>query len=163
MLFCTQTITNWQTDAEAIRRGRYGVIEICEGRLVAIHLRPFPKIVTILHAFIAARSTHRRRRGDRLWLYYNQPRRHNNFLAVAYAVSTRDSSLASMNAALRVLEGIAEQKQSDALLCDIANRRISDRLLARWGWQPHAPNRWHRNFIKRFYGDYSGSVLPEMA
>jgi hypothetical protein len=22
------------------------------------------------------------------------------------------------------------------------------------GWEPHKPQRWHRNFIRRFYGVY---------
>jgi hypothetical protein len=27
-------------------------------------------------------------------------------------------------------------------------------FLARFGWEPHKPQRWHRNFIRRFYGVY---------
>jgi hypothetical protein len=53
-----------------------------------------------------------------------------------------------------VLDEVARLKASDAILCDVWNWRISDRLLARWGWQPHKPDRWHRHFIKRFYGVY---------
>ena len=40
-------------------------------------------------------------------------------------------------------------KNADALLCDAANLKISDRLLARFGWEAHAPMLGHRNFIKR--------------
>ena len=54
------------------------------------------------------------------------------------------------------LDRIAELKRTDAILCDAANLRISDRLLARFGWESHAPGRWSRNFIKRFYGVYPG-------
>jgi hypothetical protein len=35
--------------------------------------------------------------------------------------------------------------------------RLSDRLMARLGWEPLAPRRWHRNFIRRFYGVYPSS------
>ena len=31
---------------------------------------------------------------------------------------------------------------------------ISDRLLARLGWEAHKPQRWHRNYIRRYYGEY---------
>jgi hypothetical protein len=55
---------------------------------------------------------------------------------------------------LTALDDVAELKKSDALLCDAANTRISDRLIRRFGWQPHKPQRWHRNYIKRFYGEY---------
>ena len=27
-------------------------------------------------------------------------------------------------------------------------------VLQRLGWEPHCPSRWHRNYIKRFYGVY---------
>ncbi len=98
---------------------------------------------------------HQRARGDRLWLYYNQPRRHPKFLALKFVVSTRNTSWASMVRALEVLDEIAQIKQCDALLCDAANLRLTPRLLAREGWEPHTRSRWHRNYIKRFYGDYS--------
>ena len=26
--------------------------------------------------------------------------------------------------------------------------------MARLGWEPHKPQRWHRNYIRRFYGTY---------
>jgi hypothetical protein len=75
-------------------------------------------------------------------------------LALTYVLSTRQCRLATFKGALDVLDEIARLKGTDALLCDAANSRISDRLLSRWGWQSHCPSRWHRNFIKRFYGVY---------
>ncbi len=30
----------------------------------------------------------------------------------------------------------------------------------RLGWEPHKPQRWHRNFIRRFYGQYPDIALP---
>ncbi len=99
---------------------------------------------------------HRYCAGDRIWLYYNQPRRFRNFLVLRYVVSNRDTSLATVRRALDALEEIARLKQSDALLCDAGNWRISAKLLDRLGWAPHCPSRWHRHFIKRFYGQYPG-------
>ena len=86
--------------------------------------------------------------------YYNQPRRHSNYLSVAFVLSHRDGTLATFRRALTVLDEVARLKRTDAILCDAWNWRISDRLAARWGWEPHKPQRWHRNFIKRFYGVY---------
>jgi hypothetical protein len=45
-------------------------------------------------------------------------------------------------------------KRSDALLCDVLNERISDRLLQRWGWERHVLDSPRRHHIKRFYGEY---------
>ena len=83
-----------------------------------------------------------------------------NYLALKYIVSTLGTSYATFRAALTVLDAIAALKQSDAILCDAANVRITDRLLARFGWEPHKPQRWHRNFIRRFYGNYPTVRLP---
>ncbi|HEY4761947.1 MAG TPA: hypothetical protein VIH42_15325 [Thermoguttaceae bacterium] len=149
-----ETITNLDAGAETLRRRAYGVIEIVGGHFCRIRLRPFPKIISAPEIVLFGHSYHRYIRGDRLWLYYNQPRRFPNFLVLRYVVSTRQSSLGSLTRASDVLDYIARLKHSDALLCDVANWRISTKLLARWGWAPHCSSRWHRHYIKRFYGTY---------
>ncbi|NQT40504.1 MAG: hypothetical protein HQ581_23630 [Planctomycetes bacterium] len=145
-----ETVTDLHDGADVLRRRRYGVIEVVDGRLRRIRLRPFPKLISAPEVLLLGRWIHRRRRGDRFLVFYNHPRRHDRFMAVTYTVSNRDSTLASAQQARDVLEEIARLKGIDALLCDVATSRISERLLRRWGWEPHAPVRWHRNFIKRF-------------
>ncbi len=145
-----ETVTDLHDGADVLRRRRYGVIEMVDGRLRQIRLRPFPKLISAPEVLLLGRWIHRKRRGDRCLVFYNQPRRHDQFLAVTYAVSSRNSTLASLRQAQAVLDEIARLKGIDALLCDVATSRISERLLRRWGWEPHAPVRWHRNFIKRF-------------
>ncbi len=149
-----ETITDLQSGAESLRRRPYGVIEFAEGRFRRIRLRPFPRLVTGPEVLLVGGTVHRRLAGDRLWLYYNQPRRCANFLVLKYVVSSREASFGSLRRAMDVLDEIARLKRSDALLCDASNWRISDRLMARWGWVSHCPSRWHRHFIKRLYGEY---------
>ncbi len=144
-----ETITDLPAAAETLRRRRYGVIETRDGQFVAVHLRPWPKFVSIF-SVLFGQWYHKHVRGDRLWLYYNQPRRHTQFIALKYIVSARNTSWATFMQSLRVLDKIAHIKRTDALLCDAANLRLTPRLLARLGWQPHAKSRWHRNYIKRF-------------
>jgi hypothetical protein len=155
-----RTIGDWQTGQNELRRGRYGVIETCTGRLVAVRLRPWPKLVSWPEVFPVGRLYHARGQADRCLLYYNQPRRFPNFLALKYVVSTPGTSYATLRAALAALDALAELKRVDALLCDAANRRISDRFLRRHGWEAHKPQRWRRNFIKRFYGKYPATLAP---
>lgn len=143
-----ETVTDFRAAAETLRRRRYGVIEVRRGKFVALHLRPWPKLVSIVGAMFG-QWYHRHARGDRLWLYYNQPRRHPKFVALKYVVSSRNTAWASMLQALSILEEIAAIKRSDALLCDAANLRLTPRLLARLGWERHTRSRWHRNYIKR--------------
>ena len=70
------------------------------------------------------------------------------------------TSYRTFRASLKVLDAIAALKQIDAIVCDAANARLSDRFMARQGWEPHKPQRWHRNYIRRFYGEYPvGRVL----
>jgi len=149
-----RTITDPFVDADALRRRRYGVIEMVDGRLVAIHLRPWPKIVSLIDVSLTGKRHHARRDGNRCLVYYNQPRACPNYLALVYVLSTRDCTLATFRGALGVLDDVARLKRTDAILCDAWNTRISDRLLKRGGWEAHKPSRWHRNFIRRFYGTF---------
>lgn len=141
-------------EREALRRGRYGLIEVVDGRLQAIHLRHWPRIVSALEIEWLGLRWHANRPGNRCLLHYAVPRRFANYLVLKYVVSYRDCTFATFRRSLEVLDAVAQLKRSDAILCDVWNARISDRLLARWGWQPHKPSRWHRHYIKRFYGAY---------
>lgn len=149
-----KTVAELATDADTVRRRRYGVIETAAGRLVAVRFRPFPKWASLPEVLFFGERRHRRWTDDRCLLYFNQPWRYSNFLAVPYIVSGQGTKLATFFAALSALDEVARIKRSDAILADVLNIRISDRLLARKGWAPHKPSRWHRHFIKRFYGEY---------
>ena len=105
-------------------------------------------------AALALTAPCRHREGDRCLLYFNQPRRFQNFLAVKYIVSSRGAGYATHRRALEALDEVARIKGVDAMLCDLANRRITESMMRRWGWEPHKPSLWHRHFIKRFYGTY---------
>ena len=151
-------ITDLHASADIVRRRRFGVIEMVQGQFAALQFRPWPKFASLPEIRLAGRWQHARRAGDRCRLYFNQPISSSNFLALTYVVSNRDTTFATFRGALCVLEEIAEIKQSDAILCDLGNPRISQRLLDRWGWQPLTRTRFHRPFIKRFYGDYTSRL-----
>jgi hypothetical protein len=137
------TKEEWRAALPAIQAGRYGVIETSAGQLQAIHFRTFPKLFAWPDLWPVHSRYHAAGTTDRCLLYYNQPRSCPNFLALKYVVTAA--------------------KQTDAILCDAANSRLSDRFLARQGWEKHKPQRWHRNFIKRFYGTYPVIHLPVLA
>jgi hypothetical protein len=149
-----ETIDGFATGCERIRAHRYGVIETAAGELRAVHLRPWPKLLALPEVLPLGANYHLRGEKDRCLLYYNQPRRVGNFLALKYIVSTFGTTFRTFRAALTALDAIAEIKQIDAIVCDAGNIRLSDRVMARLGWEPHKPQRWHRNFIRRFYGAY---------
>jgi hypothetical protein len=153
-----ETIDDLDTGREQIRARRYGVIETAGGELQAIHLRSWPKLVSMSELWPLGPRYHCRGAADRCLLYYNQPQRMPDFLALRYVVSTAGTSYATFRAALKTLDQVAALKHVDAIVCDAGNIRLSDRLMARLGWEPHKPQRWHRNYIRRFYGVYPAAA-----
>lgn len=148
-----QLVTNLQAQADILRDRAYGCIVTADDRFVAVHLRPWPKWGSLLETWWDQRRLHRRP-GNRCWLYYNQPCLHKNFLALMYIASTKDATFGTVHGALAVLDEIARIKRTDAIVCEVNNPRISDRMLNRHGWEQHCLDSGGRNFIKRFYGEY---------
>ena len=158
MVLPFQTVTDLAAQAPILRRRRYGMIEMADRRLVGIHLRPWPKLISYPEIWWLGSRFHRQAVGDRCWLYYNQPLQCPNFLALPYVVSSRNANPATLHGALAVLDEIARIKGSDAILAEVSNARISDRLLNRRGWQSHYPASRRRHFIRRFYGQYESPL-----
>lgn len=149
-----ENVYNLSEGAEFLRRRAHGVIEARGGEFYRIRLRPFPTLVSIGEILVRGRLIHAYRRADRCLLYYDQPRRFPNFLAVKYVISTRGTSYQTFLRTLQALDEVARIKGSDALLCELATWRIGREMMDRWGWQPHCDSRWRRHYIKRFYGVY---------
>lgn len=144
-------------DHDKIRRRRYGTIEIVAGRLTRIRFSPVPRLLSIPDVGWLRNPFHKRARGDRCLVYFSQPLGSPRYLAIRHVVSTRDCQYASVRRAAQVLDELARIKESDAIVCDVVNFRISSRLLRRWGWEPLREKWWHRFWIKRFYGAYPPS------
>lgn len=149
-----ETITQFDSPPKSLAKRRFGVIETQAGQLSAIHVRPYPQVCSLRELWPIGDRYHAKGTEDRCWLYYNQPLRASRFLALRYVVSTKGTSYATFRAAIRSLDWLAAHKGVDALVCDAANSRLSERFMRRQGWEPHAPMPWRRNFIRRFYGDY---------
>lgn len=151
-----ETVTDLSVGAETLRRRRYGVIETRGGALARVLLRPLPTLFAWEEVWPAGGWRHASGPPDLCRLYYNAPRSAPGYLALRYVATTPGASYKTFRAALTVLDQIAEIRGSDALVCDAANHRLSDRFLRRMGWEPHKPELWRRNYIRRFYGVYPG-------
>ncbi|MCA9241839.1 MAG: hypothetical protein KDA37_16630, partial [Planctomycetales bacterium] len=150
----TETVADLSRHTDTVQRRRYGVIETRAGGFVHLTLRPFPKLLSLRELWPVGDRYHERGAADRCRLYYNQPLGSPSFLALKYVATTHGTSYRTLLAALRVLDQVAEIKGTDAIVCDAANSRLSDRFMRRMGWAPHAPMRWRQSIIKRFYGAY---------
>ncbi len=153
-------ITDWDLGKEDLCRGRYGVIETRAHQFYAVHLRPWPKLISLRELIPVGDRYHAYGTADRCLLYYNQPRSASNFLALKYIVSTSGTSYRTLVASFKLLEMLAEIKASDALVTDVANQRLSDRFMKRLGWESHKPQKFHRNYIRRYYGTYPEHKFP---
>ncbi len=151
---------------DMLRRRKHGVIEVRDGELHRIDLRPWPAMVSQWRLWRDAR----RRIGNGLdtdhedvcRLYYDQVWRMPQFMALKYVVSQPGTSFRTFRVATLVLDEIARIKRTDAIVCEARNSRISDRLLKRWGWESHVVGSRRRHFVKRFYGLYPPtSMTPE--
>lgn len=149
-----ETISNIETNQDSLCRRPYGVIEAVNGRFMHVKLRPWPKYASLVevHWLRAMKSTRHQQNACRI--FYNQPMGHRNFLTLSYVETSLNTQLKTVYAALDVLNQIAFIKCSDAVLAEVTNKRISDRLLIRRGWEPHMEHKRQRHWIKRFYGTY---------
>lgn len=140
----------------------YGIIEVIDGEFKCIKFKPWPKIISSMEiGLFGARSHDQGDIKDHCRLYYNQPFFHKRYLALKYVVSTHGTSFRSFRLATRILDEVARIKNTDAIVCEVTNPSISNRLMKRWGWEKHLQDRPSRHFIKRFYGDYPESMIDE--
>lgn len=161
MLGLSHTVTDLHDEAgaELLRTWSYGVIEIADEKLVGVHLRPWPTLVSVPEVWLG-QLFHRWTAGNRCWIYYNVPFGCPSFLAVTYAASYRDTTLGTIRLGMETLDRIAAIRRTDALVCEISLSKIPPALCRRWGWEPHCANQIGlRHFIKRFYGEYPKHAL----
>ncbi len=149
-----ETVRNIPKHCDVIARRPYGVIEVTEGRFEAIHLRPWPKIISVVEANWLGGWQHGRWKKDQCLLYYNQPMGHPNFLALKYTVSSLGTTYKTFRRTLQVLDEVARIKQTDAIVAEVTNHRLSDRFMKRMGWEQHLLHKKGRHYIKRFYGEF---------
>jgi len=139
---------------ECLKNKPYGMIEAHDGHLAFVQIRPFPKFISVAEAAWIGGWTHKRIQRNRVQVFYNQPVQHKNFLVAKYAVSELGTTLATMRAAFRTFMEIARLKQVDAALCQVISKRVTDRVMRYWGFEPHHPGGRGRHYIRRFYGEY---------
>ena len=154
-----EVVTDLRGAADRLRRRRFGVIQIRDGCLRSVRLRPWPARFTRGEVAWQQRYLHDRRAGDCCWLYYNQPWGSPDYLALQYVVSYRETTVRTLRTALDVLDEIARIKATAALVCQVTNGRLTDRMLRRAGWERHLSHSGGRHFIKRFSGETPQSDL----
>ncbi|QDV68457.1 hypothetical protein Poly24_21660 [Rosistilla carotiformis] len=155
-----ETVCDLEEGAATLQRRHHGVIEVRDGCLSSIHLRPWPTLVTRLRVWRDNRRRDSHSQQDVCRLYYDQLWSQPNFLVLKYVVSTPGTRFATARLAALTLDAIAEIKRTDAIVCEASNARLSERLLDRWGWQRHLLTSSRRHYIKRLYPNSAPLASP---
>lgn len=150
-------VKNLAAEGARLEHWRAGRIVTASGRLVGVERRWMAYKATRLRVWWDRRQPP----GGAIQceLYFHQPIGNPGFLVLGYVRSHPLASLSSFYCATLALDEIARIKGCYAIVAEVTNERLSDRLLARWGWAQHCRTWRGRHFIKRFYGDYP-SIPP---
>lgn len=144
------TLERIEGNEQVVRDAHYGWLDVRDGRLAQVRLRPWPKLGSRFEVWWCEQFGWRRRKGDYCRLFFNQPRSCPDYLNLPWMQSTAETTLKTVFAALDALDQIADIKESEAIVCELANPRLSDRLMRRLGWERHLEHAAGRHYIKRF-------------
>ncbi|MCC6510378.1 MAG: hypothetical protein IT423_14840 [Pirellulaceae bacterium] len=150
--------TDLQADAGRLEKWGAGRIVTANGRLRFVQRRWIPYRAHRLGVWWDMRQ--RLSTAVQCELLFHHRWGNPDFLVLSYVKSHARASLASLYCASLALDEIARLKRSHAIVAEINNPRISDRLLERWGWERHCLSWRGRHFIKRFYGVFP--AIPEV-
>lgn len=135
-----------------LERWRCGRIVTGQGRLKFVQRRWMGYRASIWR--VALERRYRPQSAIECELFYHHGWLSSDFLVLGYVRSHPQATLASFYCATLVLDEIARIKRSHAIVTELSNDRLSDRLMTRWGWQQHCLTWPGRHYIKRFYGTY---------
>ncbi len=155
--FICPRVTTLASAQATLEKWRCGRIVTLDGRLKYIQRRWLGYRASIWR--VALERRFRPSGQPECSLYYHHGWLSSDFIVLGYVRSHPRSSLSSLYCATLVLDEIARIKRANAIVTEVSNGRLSDRLLARWGWEQHCLTWPGRHFIKRFYGDYP-SIPP---
>ena len=150
-------VTDPHLQADLLRSWKNGRIVMRDGKLVAIRKRHWAATASIARVWFQTRF--KPGNSDQCVLDYRSSRL-GGLMVLDYIRSGPKTRLATVRGACQILDEVARLRQSVAILAHVSTGAISDRLLTRWGWEPHATNLAGRHWIKRFYGQYP-SVTTE--
>ncbi len=145
-------VVDLASSSAELERWRCGRIVTSQGRLKYVQRRWLGYRASIWRVALDRRW--RRKTAVECELYYHHNMFSSDYLVLGYVSSHAASSLSSFYCATLVLDEIARIKRSHAIVTEVSNPRLSDRLLNRWGWERHCLTWPGRHFIKRFYGTY---------
>ncbi len=156
-MLCVESTNDPFKDERKICRWRNGRIVMRAGKLIEIQRRLTCGSVSV--AQVWWQSKYGRDDDDLCWIDYHQPLGMSKFLTLDYIRAGTKAGYKSFCGAVHVLDEIARIRGAAAIVAHVSNGNISDRLLARMGWERHLESWNGRHWIRRFYDGYPEPTL----
>lgn len=82
-------------------------------------------------------------------VYYSFPMRTPGFMAVQYLVCGQETPYATLRRSVEIVSWIARARGCQAVVCQAISDRLSERVMKRWGYVPHAKTLGPGHYILR--------------
>jgi hypothetical protein len=82
-------------------------------------------------------------------VFFSFPKRASGFMTINYFRTGPNTEYRIIARAATMVEQIAISRGCQGIVCQVISRRISTRLLLRWGYVPHAKSLGNGHFIRR--------------
>lgn len=133
--------------ASEISRWRYGTVLLRNGKLIAIQARWWPRWGTVFGAMMD--RVVRTLPEDECRFYFAFPRSAPGFMSLLYVHAGEKTTYQTFHQGIASIEAIARLRRSHAIVCQVTNDRLSERMMNRWGYVKHAPHLGPDHYICR--------------
>ena len=120
---------------------------VVDGSCLTIQKRLWPRIASSFDVFwdekISAGEC------NSCGVFFSFPKSAPGFMTVNYLRTGPNTEYRILARAKKIVDQIAISRNCQAIVCQVISRRISERLLQRWGYVPHAKSLGNGHFIRR--------------
>lgn len=133
----------------SIARWRYGTITVRSGKIHSVQARWWPRWGSVYGAMMD--RVVRQLPLDECRFYYAFPLRSPGFLSLLYVHAGDKTSYRTFHQGIVAMDCIARIRGAQAIVCEVTNDRLTESMMARWGYVPHARSLGDHHYIRRFH------------
>ncbi len=140
-------VTTLAGNEKRVSKWRYGEVVLRNGRVVSIQARWWPRWGTVWGAMVdrVVRSLPE----DECRFYYSFPRSAPGYMSLLYVHAGEKTYYQTFHQGIEAMDAIAGLRKARAIVCQVTNDRLNDRMMTRWGYVKHAENLGDNHYIRR--------------
>jgi hypothetical protein len=124
------------------------MIILRHGQLVVVQARWWPRWGTVFGAMMDRVA--RNLPDDECRFYYAFPRTSPGFMSLLYVHAGEKTTYKTFHQGIAAIESLAKLNRSQAIVCQVTNDRLTERMMRRWGYVKHAEHLGRDHYIRRF-------------